>query len=80
MLPSSLCIFILITTANPKYVQSKDVPPALKRGKVTPITGISHRHIPTFIMVCEASIVNMPVQITKPNFEPDLKPIYNILI
>ena len=40
-----------IASEKAKYKQALDDPPALKNGRVTPITGSRFRHMPRLVMV-----------------------------
>ena len=41
-----------------------DEPPALKNGRVRPITGVSPRHIPMFSKVWKVSMAEKPTQMS----------------
>ncbi len=48
------------------YKQKSDVPPALKNGRVMPITGRTDVHIPIFITAWVKIIAKIPTQISFP--------------
>ena len=58
-----------------KYKHADDDPPALKNGKVTPITGSKLKHIPRLKIACDAIIPKNPIDIYDPHRSQDFAPI-----
>ena len=56
------------------YSVTSEDPPALKKGSVRPITGVSPRHMPIFSNVWNISIDARPVQTSRPMLLFDLIP------
>ena len=48
---SYLFIYMFSSNPIPKYKHEDDDPPALKNGKVTPITGRTNKHMPKLNIV-----------------------------
>ena len=69
------CMETFCTSPNPKYKQAAEEPPALKNGRVTPITGSRLRHIPKLKTVCAAIMPKNPKQIKVPNRSQDTKAV-----
>ena len=60
------------TRPNPRYKHALLEPPALKKGRVTPITGKYKRHMPIFDMVWIQMIAKNPKQMEEPSKSVDL--------
>ena len=60
------CRYTFSTSPMPVYKQKSDVPPALKNGRVMPITGRTDVHIPIFITAWVKIIAKIHTQISFP--------------